>query len=307
MPLFFAISGFILALPFVEQFHGASGQRVFWGRYFLRRLTRLEPPYLINLAVAALILIMKGQTIGGILPHALASATYLHNQIYGEWSTLNGVAWSLEVEVQFYLLMPVFAWLILRQGKAVRRSVILGLILSGIAWKFANPQLANRYEYSLLRTFQHFLAGILLADWYVTDMKSAPEPRGIWDLWGTVAWLAIPLTQQFEFGRPLLPLLTLIAYVGSFRGPRLRSLLSTPIVTTIGGMCYTLYLYHFFIIAALERVTLPLTARRGYLTTLVVQSLLIFPPTLIVGALLFRLFERPFMSWRPGKKQPRTE
>ena len=51
VPIFFAISGFILGLPFARHWmQGAS--RVNLGSYFERRLSRLEPPYLIALGVA---------------------------------------------------------------------------------------------------------------------------------------------------------------------------------------------------------------------------------------------------------------
>src|SRR5204862_7288800 len=46
--LFFMISGFVLALPFVR-YHLGEGPPVSLGKYFLRRLTRLEPPYIVNL------------------------------------------------------------------------------------------------------------------------------------------------------------------------------------------------------------------------------------------------------------------
>src|SRR3954468_10746698 len=46
--LFFVISGFILAVPFAMHFLG-GGPRVKLSRYFVRRLTRLEPPYLLAL------------------------------------------------------------------------------------------------------------------------------------------------------------------------------------------------------------------------------------------------------------------
>ena len=48
VPLFFAISGFVIALPFATKAlsHEPAPSLK---RYFLRRLTRLEPPYLINL------------------------------------------------------------------------------------------------------------------------------------------------------------------------------------------------------------------------------------------------------------------
>src|ERR1700733_6334081 len=46
--LFFVISGFVLAPPFARMRLGL-GPKVKLGPYFLRRLTRLEPPYLLCL------------------------------------------------------------------------------------------------------------------------------------------------------------------------------------------------------------------------------------------------------------------
>src|SRR6476620_10071729 len=46
VPLFFVISGYILGLPFAK-FHIAKGNAVSLKKYFFRRLTRLEPPYII--------------------------------------------------------------------------------------------------------------------------------------------------------------------------------------------------------------------------------------------------------------------
>src|SRR6185312_13640613 len=47
--LFFAISGFILALPFAKQMMGNEPRRLRLKDYYLRRITRIEPPYLIHL------------------------------------------------------------------------------------------------------------------------------------------------------------------------------------------------------------------------------------------------------------------
>ena len=63
--LFFAISGFILGIPFAS--HYLRGvPRVNLRRYFIRRLTRLEPPYIINLMVLAGILVIVTRTITSI-------------------------------------------------------------------------------------------------------------------------------------------------------------------------------------------------------------------------------------------------
>src|ERR1041385_2546371 len=50
--VFFAISGFILALPFARQ-HLLDAKPVNLRSYFVRRITRLEPPYIISLALFA--------------------------------------------------------------------------------------------------------------------------------------------------------------------------------------------------------------------------------------------------------------
>jgi len=51
--LFFAISGFILARPFLRQ-HRLGGHPVQLQKYFLRRITRLEPPYNLSLLLYVL-------------------------------------------------------------------------------------------------------------------------------------------------------------------------------------------------------------------------------------------------------------
>src|SRR5438094_3364218 len=56
--LFFAISGFVLAAPFASQYL-CGRPRVRLGQYFLRRLTRLEPPYLLALLIIFFVKIMS--------------------------------------------------------------------------------------------------------------------------------------------------------------------------------------------------------------------------------------------------------
>ena len=44
---------------------------------------------------------------GTLLPHFFASLFYAHGLVYGSWSEINAVTWSLEIEVQFYILAPL--------------------------------------------------------------------------------------------------------------------------------------------------------------------------------------------------------
>ena len=105
--LFFAISAFIVGFPFAKH-HLGSAEPVDTRRFFLRRITRLEPPYVLNLL---LVWLLGGMFLTGSLtdraPNLLASLVYQHNWIFGQYSSINAAAWSLEVEFQFYLLAPM--------------------------------------------------------------------------------------------------------------------------------------------------------------------------------------------------------
>ena len=120
--LFFAISGFILGVPFASSYL-LGAPKINLKQYFLRRLTRLEPPYILSLLVwAGILFVVARQSGAEILPHLLASIAYLHNLIYNGDSTINVVAWSLEVEVQFYVLVPLLARIFAIPDNRMRRG-----------------------------------------------------------------------------------------------------------------------------------------------------------------------------------------
>src|SRR5580704_5489875 len=55
--LFFVLSGFILCLPFAHHYIN-NGKKVSLKKYFLRRVTRLEPPYFIAMTVIFLLSVL---------------------------------------------------------------------------------------------------------------------------------------------------------------------------------------------------------------------------------------------------------
>jgi len=303
VPLFFALSGFILALPFYESAFGKTASKpTNLRRYYLRRLTRLEPPYLINLAIATVLLCaVNGIAMAELLPHFAASAVYVHNQVYAAVSTINPVAWSLEIEVQFYLVAPLLTHWLISLRPIARRAIPLATIAALIVCKSIWGPWPTRLALSLPGTAEHFLAGMLLADVYVTSWKSTPLRSLRWDAVTAAVWPAIILSPQIPLLAHALPLLALTAYVAAFRGRITHDLLTRAPIVIIGGMCYTLYLYHFFIISFVGRFSLPRTAHLGYLPSLLIQCLVIVPVVIVAGAVLYRLFERPFMIWRPGQ------
>ena len=298
VPLFFVISGFVIALPFARA-RFAEGRPPSLRAYYLRRLTRLEPPYVLNLLAMTLALwTAKGLAPTVLMPHLAASLSYSHLLIFGKESSINGVTWSLEVEWQFYLLAPVLVTLF-RIPSATLRQGFTALIMT--AWSLgvtmassANPRLVV----SFLSYGPYFLAGLLLADVYVSRWKEAPKSSRGWDVVATGCWLAVvALLFGPHLGTALLPLVVLGAYLGALRGIFWRWLLSRPLLYLVGGMCYTIYLYHFLFISLIGNPILPLLARTGWSGGLGILALgiVVVPPTIGCCAALFLVAEKPFM------------
>jgi peptidoglycan/LPS O-acetylase OafA/YrhL len=242
VPLFFTISAFILGLRFARQ-HILDGPPVSLSAYYLRRLTRLEPTYLISLVLVlpfSIVLVGGLHHIGLLLPHLLASATYTHGAVFGTRSIINGVTWSLEVEIQFYILAPLLALLYKLRGAALRYVVYIGMVAVALCWQHFHA--ADVYLLFLPSYLQFFIAGFFLADLYVTRWKGAPQLSAMGDLYSLAGWSALAfclmvggVATWFECGAIAL------AYAGAFRGKLTRRALSNEWITTIGGMCYTPY------------------------------------------------------------------
>ena len=285
--LFYVISGFILGLPFAAH-HLQGKPPVKLKSYFLRRLTRLEPPYLLNLSICYAVLVLaQGRDWSELLPRLVASAAYVHNLWYGGQSLINPIAWSLEIEVQFYCLAPLLAGIFAVRPKLLRRAVLLALIiLAGIVqvhyWD-APP----RPRLSILFAIQFFLAGFLLADVYLVDWKEQPATHWAWDVVAFAGWpllFALGDTQVWVF----FPILTVVLYIAAFRGVLVKRALRNPVVTTIGGMCYTIYLFHYVLIPPVMRIS------SGFHP--LVQALFFALILTVVSCGYFVLIERPCME-----------
>jgi len=318
---FFAISGFILGLPFALHYlRGRPVPRV--RTYLLRRLTRLEPPYLLSLLLLFPVYLWStGASAGSVLPHLLASMLYLHNAVYETGSIINGVTWSLELEVQFYLLAPVLAWLFFRQPRAaVRRGVLALVIAAGSVasiWLIEMP-----YVRLALPAYLHFfLVGFLLADLYATRWNSAPGRTPAWDLAWVAAWAGLLWVWGLSPAVSAIatPPLVFVLYVAALRGYWVRRALAYPWVATIGGMCYTIYLLHVPVISAGGRVWRALAGPASTVPAFALQCAVMGAAILVVSGVYFVLVERPCMerdwprrlagrvrAWLPGAPRVAT-
>lgn len=298
VPMFFTISGFILALPFAQH-HMEGSAAPSLRRYFLRRVTRLEPPYLVFLATRLAIALARGAG-AAVIPHFLASCIYQHGTIYHQPPAIGFIAWSLEVEVQFYILAPLLAMVFMIRSAALRRG-LLGLAILADSWWFGvQTPMDGLYLHNHLA---YFLAGLLLADLYLTDLRHEPPARAVWEGVALLALPAVFVCRAYGWAPQLVsPWLILVGYYAVFRTVRVRGFFRATPVVILGGMCYSLYLWHFSMIAAfaaaLFRVVQPGPGWVSRLAFVVGASL----AAIVAGAVMFALVERPTMDSRwPSK------
>lgn len=133
--VFFLISGFLLYRPFVGA-HLSGRRAPALGPYLIRRLSRIVPLFWFALVVTVAVL---GWHVVHGLPGLLECAFFLQSY-RGQWA-LQGIdqAWTLDIEVAFYLTLPVWAWLVGRRPRTPERQLrvellsLVGLYLGSVA------------------------------------------------------------------------------------------------------------------------------------------------------------------------------
>ncbi|MDP9018263.1 MAG: acyltransferase, partial [Candidatus Eremiobacteraeota bacterium] len=107
--IFFFISGFVICYPFVRaKLEGTA--RPTWGHFYYRRAIKIVPSFVLSIAVVYAIGYAATQGGGGdafrdIVTHLF----FVHNWFAPTYGSINGVLWTLAVEVQFYCLFPLIA------------------------------------------------------------------------------------------------------------------------------------------------------------------------------------------------------
>lgn len=154
VPVFFVVSAFVLYRPFVaSRSQGDPTPAI--GPFLMRRVARIVPLYWVTLTVVWWTCpLFSAQTREQFLNGAPLWRYYLFAQVYDEASSLGalGPAWSLNVEMAFYLVLPLWgvaaAWLLRRRVPVHLELAALGLVTVGAMalhqrWSEAGSYLAR--------------------------------------------------------------------------------------------------------------------------------------------------------------------
>lgn len=297
--IFFTLSGFILSLPF------AKGNTAFsYKQYLGRRLTRLEPPFIFWMSCFAIILLIQSKlSLSTITEHWLSSLFYVHTMAYQEFSIINPVAWSLEVEIQYYLIAPFLAILYFNQSdKRFRRAFLIIFILLFLCYQHAFGWHLFPIKASLLGHFHHFLIGMLVADLYKNETVWVNRKQIIWDIIAPLSMLIMAYTWTEEFAKTLIMNVALLAlFLSAIKGRVFPALLSLNAIAIIGGMCYTIYLIHLPLLELLYSLIGDFGQSTAWWLQLSISLLIALPLVLLSSMIGYRLIEQPFMNKNAAK------
>jgi peptidoglycan/LPS O-acetylase OafA/YrhL len=299
--VFFAVSGFVLALPFIKRFLDRAPFEPL-SKYYKRRLLRIEPPFLASLALFTLFyLFYKAPALTEAIPAFFSTLCYSHVLIFGYPSPINPVTWSLETEAQFYLLFPPLFFFIFAYRNAIWMTLVFLMLLVGTLYIrnlffFENNQ---HFNLSVLFYISHFSAGILFAWIYLRFKFLFWKKRFIWDITTIISIVGLfyfykpqdSVLNNFMFNLSLLAL-----FFGVFKGYVFNKICTSPFVYVIGGMCYSLYLLHLGLFHLMTPIILPMVQSVGYGWSLTILSCTVLPLAIWIGALFYMAIERPTMD-----------
>jgi len=227
--------------------------------------------------------------------HLLATLSYSHLAYFRTFSPIDGVFWSLEAEIQWYLVVPFLA-IVLCRGSSRERLLKIGtLIVGSIALQFLLGP-AIFWRFILLDHLQFFLCGWLLAEIHVAHLHETPLEDARFDVVAVLGFLGLFVAMRLHppLWRVTVPLAGALFVGAALHGRIARRFLSIGWIATLGGMCYSLYLIHYPVLILGQRAFLShLPSKEPWIWAGCALLLVI---ALVISTAFFMTVERPCMD-----------
>ena len=321
--LFFVLSGFLLFLPYARWIQGGR-ERPSARLFYKRRFLRIVPAYWASLVILSL----AGPKTSGSLIDTLVHAVFLQNLSQKTVYSINGVFWTMAVEVQFYAVLPLLAWALYLLARRVGPWIALAIFVPALAlvsasnvWLQSVPALAgNSLIYNvalrpeaLTYWINIFGFGIACAMIYVAIQRNGQVLsllKGRWSRWSMerVATWAFALAALFWLALTFIPALHptpwndigfgltyALALLGILFGSQLiRRPFEWRPVRFVGLISYSLYIWHLVIMRLAEPLLLAISPTPRVGVGFLIECFVGIP----VAYASYLLFERPFIAAR---------
>lgn len=284
--MFFCISGFSMA-------HSIQGTRSPF-IFYLRRVIRLWPPYILAVALAAVVCLAALQLSSegryASCEAGLCTLTGLLKMVfYIEVSTpITSQFWSLPYEVIFYILCPLLLWRVAAIPLIYLATVILSVVGIAIYGLEINPAPSVLINFAINAAFW-FMSGVMA--FHFLDKLPILKPHVFWA--ATTILLVVILGIKLSLGGSnaisnfLMIVLTMLCLTSL---P--RSITARPFWNW-GFFSYSIYIFH---VAFLMLISLALEAMFGIRGSDIAHYwawILVLPPVLLGSWAFYLVSERP--------------
>ncbi|MBK5332132.1 MAG: acyltransferase [Ilumatobacteraceae bacterium] len=296
VPVFFVISGFVITRSIANIQMDAPNV----GNFCVRRMARLTPPYYFSLLVALVVnyvsTLFKDEsfrvpTLAEAVAHILYIPDLLHMYL------INGVHWTLYVEVQFYLVLAGLSWLltlrVLRESPHARTATLTAVAAVSLIWPLV-IQLSTRENW-FLPYLCAFVGGCFIY-WFVNGTLVSWLYYGFGTLLGVAA-----VWHHQEVYVATFVAFVLISVATRVPGAMSRWL-SDRVSQFLGKISFSLYLTHPPLIGVVYYFGVKVLGDSKQ-----VELALIVPEItvcLIAGYIAYLLVERPAIAWSQRLKRP---
>ncbi|AGA72297.1 MULTISPECIES: acyltransferase family protein [Pseudomonas] len=256
--VFFVISGFIITALLTE-----PGQKIHLAAFYLNRIKRIVPAYAVMLALVSVVSSMLFLTADFEFFHqSLKSAAIFASNLYfadfGSYFAPRAEelpllhTWSLAIEMQFYLFFPLLLLCLPRSWRLPGLSLLAAILFVWSSKKVLAGGQGSEY-FLLLARVPEFLVGGVVA----LGLRNREIPAPVSALFGLLglgllaaSFVLIDKT-QFPGLWSLAPCIGTALVIAARRGP-INNLLSIPGLVWVGGISYSLYLWHWPVLALIR-------------------------------------------------------
>ena len=326
LDMFFVLSGYLISDILLKELD--KRKSISFKRFFIRRGLKIYPSYyvFIFLGVGITWLFSKNGYIINYIPldfkQLLIESIYIQNFTYGLWRH----TWSLAVEEQFYIFLPILIIFLIRFKHITHKLlwIFIGLWAIAVATRFlnlayGNPNVLDNKVFEFYSKLDPLLLGVIITcikRIYLDKLKSIGNNVWIWILIGCVAfnvyWVVALHTAQDLQVRILYTFLSLSYFLVILSLVILRSKKANLIdlmernwivrmLGSIGLYSYNIYLWHIMIFEGLFAfahyrygLNIAMPERVDYYLIYMVASI-------SFGYILSKLFEIPILKWRDRK------
>ncbi len=316
--LFFVLSGFLIGGILIE----TRENRDYFSRFYIRRIARLMPIYLLVIGLYALALPVAdsiapdGETMLFYRASDIPLWSYIayaqnlfmagQNTFGPEWL---GPTWSLAVEEQFYLVAPLIIFFApARRLPVLLATLTFGAFAARMIYLTAGGSIIGSYVLLPTRG-EGLMIGILIACLYRRPAARAWLKAHQSELMAALAGLAGGLVffivahqglhapYMRTFGYSYMPLVAAAVLLVALEveWPAVKAVFMNPVLVQLGTISYGVYLLHLpvhdLVSLALSNVG-PQTGEPSAMTVAIISLTL----TVIVARLSWRYFERPLIE-----------